>query len=530
MPLANTPLTPSAPAPAVATLRWALLALARWRWAGLGVAWGIAVVGTVASFVLPQRFEASARIYVDTETVLKPMMVGLTYQPDIEQQVRMLARTLISRPNMEQLVDQPEVGPRFGGPPGREKAIARLMERIKMVAADRSNLFTISYRDTDRERALSVVQGTVSLFVDSGAEEKKHSSLEAVRFIDEQIRANELKLVEAEGRLKDFKVRNFGVTGISNQDYFVRMSALTDEVNKLGNELSAAEHSRDAYRRELSAEDPQLPLESLPGAMAAPPPEIDGRLEAQRRELDNLRRRFTDEHPDVVNARRLVAQLEAQQRAEAVAKAAERQRSPQGTAATSPVYQRIRVLLAESEARVASLQSLLSVQAARLAQVRALAGRLPQVEAELAQVSRDYDVLRKNHDQLLARRESAWLGVRLDDSKQLADFRVIEPPHVLPAPVFPGRKHLALASVLAALLGGIAAALALDRLKPTFDHGPALEQATGRPVIGRIAWARTDESRRREKTDRLRFAGAAALLLLCQAASLAWIAFLPVRA
>jgi polysaccharide chain length determinant protein (PEP-CTERM system associated) len=332
---ANTPASGSDPL--VATATWAVRALKRWRWAALGVAWAIALVGAAASVVLPQRFEASARIYVDTETVLKPMMVGLTYQPDIEQQVRMLARTLISRPNIEQLMDQPEVGPRFGGPAGREKAIARLMERIRMVAAERSNLFTISYRDTDRERALSVVQGTVSLFVDSGAEEKKHSSLEAVRFIDEQIRSNELKLVEAEGRLKDFKVRNFGVTGISNQDYFVRMSELTDAVNKLRADLGAAEHSRDAYRRELSAEDPQLPLESLPGTVPAPVPEIDGRLEAQRRELDNLRRRFTDEHPDVVNARRLVTQLEAQKRAEAAAKAADRQRNPPGTAATSPV-------------------------------------------------------------------------------------------------------------------------------------------------------------------------------------------------
>jgi hypothetical protein len=188
------------------------------------------------------------------------------------------------------------------------------------------------------------------------------------------------------------------------------------------------------------------------------------------------------------------------------------------------------VLLAESEAQVASLQSQLSVQTARLEQVRALAGRLPQVEAELAQVTRNYDVLRKNHEQLVARRESAWLGVKLDDSKQLADFRVIEPPHVLAAPVFPGRKHLALAAVLLAFAGGIGAALALDVLKPTFDHGHALEQATGRPVLGRITWSKTEASQRRETTDRLRFAGAAALLVLFQVASLAWIAFLPARA
>ncbi len=49
-------------------------------------------------------------------------------------------------------------------------------------------------------------------------------------------------------------------------------------------------------------------------------------------------------------------------------------------------------------------------------------------------------------------------SVKLDESSQLADFRVIEPPHVLPSPVFPSRTQLAAMAVLA-----VGAKLKFDR-------------------------------------------------------------------
>ena len=72
-------------------------------------------------------------------------------------------------------------------------------------------------------------------------------------------------------------------------------STLSDEIAKLKVDLSAAEHSRDALKRELSNEDPQLPAD--PAAAVAAPSETVIRLEAQKRQLDDLLRRFTDEHP-----------------------------------------------------------------------------------------------------------------------------------------------------------------------------------------------------------------------------------------
>jgi polysaccharide chain length determinant protein (PEP-CTERM system associated) len=504
--------------------RHALQSLWKRRWLAVSTAWVAALIAAPVVMLIPNRYEASAQVYVDTQTVLKPLMQDLAYTPDIDQQVKMLARTLISRPNVERLIDRPELGLRTADPMERQRTIAGLMDRIKVSLAGPVGLYSITFRDGDPLRAKRTVEGTLELFVDAGAHGKKRDSEEASQFIDEQIKSYEGKLIEAENRLKEFKLRNFGVSGVASQDFFARMSVLAEEVSRLRVDLAAAEHSRDAYRRELSAEAPQLPLEM--NATGAPLilSEVDTRLEAQRKLLDEMLRRYTDEHPDVISARRIIAQLEGQKRQEAEKRAAAvASGNVKAIAATSPVYQKIRVALAETEAQVASLRSQLGLKEARLEQIRATAGKVPQVEAELAQLNRDYDTINKKYQTLVSRRESASLGVKLDESSRLAEFRVVEPPRVSPTPVFPARLHLAALAALVAIALGIAAPLLLDQIFPTFRDVDALQKATGRKVLGSISLAVSDERRRGLRTQGIGVAVAGGALLMVQAGWMVWL-------
>lgn len=494
------------------------------RWVCAGVAGLVGAAAAIGVSFLPERFEASARIYVDTQTVLKPLMVGLTYQPDIDQQVRMLARTVVSRPNIERLIAKGDIEWPLDAGGSKEKLLTHLMEKIKIESAGTSNLYTVTYRDPSAVLARRVVENTVELFVHSGSANKQRDSQEAGKFIEDQIKSQEVKLVAAEERLKDFKIRNFGVSGVASQDYFVRMSALSDQVNKLRVDLQAAEQSRDSFRRELAAEEPQLPLEAAAPAL---PTELETRLDAQRRQLDELLRRYTDAHPDVVSARRIVAQLEQQKRLDTEQRA-KADSGVKGRAATSPVYQKLRVSLAETEAQVASLRSQLRAQQDRLDQIRATAGKVPQVESELAQLNRDYDVIRKNYDLLVARRESASLGLKLDESSQLAEFRVVEPPRVSPTPVFPSRIVVGLIGLAASLALGVLAALGVDQVRPTFDDEKTLREITGRPVLGAIAVSVAGGvASSVARLQVARFAAAIAVIVVAQFAWLAWLSAHP---
>lgn len=501
----------------------------RRRWLGAITAWVAAVVLGVISLAIPERHEARARIYVDTQTVLKPLMTGLAFQPDIDQQVRMLARTLISRPNVERLARDKDIGLPQGDEAQMNRLIDDLTKAIKVELSGGTNLYQISYRDVDPQRANRLVTTLVGLFMDTSADTKRRDSEEASRFLEEQIKSYEQKLTEAEGRLKDFKVRNLNVSvTTNNQDYFARMSLVTDDVNRLKVELAAAEQARDALKRELASTEPQM----ADAAEAAQPvvsftPELDARLDGQRRQLDDLLRRYTEEHPDVQASRRTIRQLEEQRAREQEAARSShtpnRVRAAAAAAAANPMFQRLRVSLAESEASVASLRAQLKSQLARLEEIKSQAGRVPQAEAEMAQLNRDYQIMQRNYEQLVTRREAASLGVKIDQQSTLADFRLVEPPRVQPKPVFPSRIQMAVVAMLLSLAIGVAAAYAASLLNPTFASEGELREFTKRPVLGVMTKVVDPRTVVLERQDRMRLASSMGLFLMIHIAWMLWI-------
>ena len=252
--------------------------------------------------------------------------------------------------------------------------------------------------------------------------------------------------------------------------------------------------------------------------------ELEQRLADQRKQLDEQLGRYTEEHPDVIATRHVIEQLEAQAR--------QAQMQPVGlvrrvSSSGGAGGQQLRISLAELEARVNAMQSQRTRQAAQLAETRALSARLPQVEAEYAQLNRDHDALRVSYESMVTRRESAALGVKLDESSQLAEFRVVEPPRVAPAPVFPSRLHLAAIALALSIAAGLGAAKLVDALSTTLVEPEDLRRLTGRPVLGAMTVLPTADRQLAQRRNGLTFAAAAAAMFALQSLWMAWVAFKP---
>src|SRR6188768_2348478 len=112
----------------------------RFRWYAVVFAWIAAIGGWVAVYLTPDRFEASARVYVDTQSVLRPLLSGLAVQPNVDQLVMMMSRTLISRPNLEKVIRMADMDIKLKTPDDREQMIARLTKGLAIRSAGRENL------------------------------------------------------------------------------------------------------------------------------------------------------------------------------------------------------------------------------------------------------------------------------------------------------------------------------------------------------------------------------------------------------
>ncbi len=497
----------------------------KFRWPALAVAWVGAIAGTVVVSRIPNQYEASARVFVDTDSILKPLMQGLAVQPNVDQQIAMLSRTLMSRPKLETLVRKADLDLKTQTKADQEALIERLQKSIEIRTAGGVNLYSMSYRDTDAEKAKRVIQVLVSIFVEEGMGASRKDTDSAKTFLNEQIKTVETKLEESETRLKEFRLRNIDRQVGDGKDSTQRLAEISAMLETAKLQLREAERSRDAAKRQLSESRgggnagavTSVLAESALVAVATP--EIDARIEAQKRNLDGLLQRFTEQHPDVIGARRLIAELEQQKRKEVQ----ELQKRAMATAAVTPTgpagndnlaQQELGRMMATAEVQVAAMQARVDEFSKRYAVARDQLKTAPQIEAEAAQLNRDYGILRKTYDDLVARRQAALLSGELDVASGVTEFKLVDPPRVAPQPVAPNRMLLFAAVCLGSIVLGIGGAFAAAQLRPTFGDGNELRTQTGLPLLGSVTLLLTDDDRRRERNGLLRFAGASGGLVL----------------
>lgn len=504
------------------------------RWLGLITAAVVGLVGGTIAMMMPNRYEAGARVYVDTQSILRPLMSGLAVQPNVDQQIAMISRTLISRPNVERMLRMTDADLQARTPQEREGQIDKLINGMELRPAG-NNLYTITYRDSQPEAAKSVVQALLSIFVESNLGDKRRDTDQARKFIDEQIKAYEQRLVEAEGRLKEYKLKNMREMPTVAGDYASRVADLQNQLIQSQGALREAENARESIRKQLSEEQSAYAaqLKSLGSAEAGNAirvPEVDERLDAQRKRLDDLRTRYTEEHPDVLGAKRVIAQLEDQRKREIEVLRKKFADAPaERKAASLPpnrVLEQLRLDASDIDARVASLRSRVTDTESRLAQMRRAFETVPQIEAEYAQLNRDYNINRQNYEQLLARRESAQMSGQMESTSGVGEFRVIDPPRVTPHPVWPNRPLLLGMAFAASLAAGLAVAFLRDQTRPTFNSGRILRKLTGVPLLGGVSWFPDAATRARARRGLAAFSiGSAAYVSVFVAA----ILFLAVR-
>jgi polysaccharide chain length determinant protein (PEP-CTERM system associated) len=502
----------------------------RYRWPAVGLAWLACVGGWIYVYMMPNRFEASARVYVDTQSILKPLMQGLAVQPNLDQQISMMSRTLITRPNLEKVLRMADLDIKVRSTAEKEGLIDVLARRIEIKGTGKDNLYSLTYWDSDSAQAKKVVQSLLTIFVEGSLGDKRKDADGARRFLDEQIKVYEQKLIVAENALKEFKQKNMGLMPNERQDYYGRLGESSERLKQARLELREAENARDAIRAQIAGEEPVLLPEQEDIAVGEGGgrkdfrdvnPELQGRIEALEKNLDQLRLKYTEKHPDIVGTKRILQQLEEQKAKEMQelqaqgeidqAKRAEEAKASGGLALdrgqrknANPVFQQLKVQVSTAEAAVASIKARVAEHEEAYKELKAMANMVPQVEAEMSQLNRDYEVNKANYEKLLARRESAQISGEMEQTNEGLDFRIIDPPRVPLQPTGPNRPLLYTVVLLVGVLVAFGFALIMSQVRPTFHDKQGLREFTGLPLLGSVSMIWTPDQRR--KAMRGRFA------------------------
>lgn len=487
----------------------------RFRRPALAVTWAVCALGWAAVLAMPDMYESRARIFVDTRTPLGGYLKDLTIQPDVTAQLNLVRQSLLSRPQLEKVIRETDLDLRAKVPEARLKLVSSLQQKIQVKATETGAgglVFTLQYEDRNRETSLRVIELLMNTFVEETLGGKRSGSEVAQKFLREQIEEYEQRLRDAEERLADFKRRNVGLMPGAQGDYFSRLQAETQQLEKMQADLAIAMKEREELDRQLRGEATVAMSQSGAAGAAVGTGGTAARIREAQTKLDSLLLQYTEKHPDVIALRETIAQLEARQQEEI-----EALKSGQGAisagAAANPVVQSIQLALNKADVDIASLRARIADAQRRVAELRKLVDTAPEVEAEFARLNRDYESTRARHLELVDRAERAKLGDQAEETEAVR-FEVIDPPTATLEPVAPNRPLLLAAVLIVGLGAGAGLAFVMHQLRPVFTNSRSLTEITGLPVLGVVSRTWLDKHRLQRRGELIRYSAAATGLVI----------------
>lgn len=471
----------------------------RFRWVALVFASIICAVGWAGVVLLPNQYRVEAKVFLDTSSLLRPLLRGLAVDTRSQQDASMMMRrTLLVRPNLETVARKTDMDLQAKTPEQFEALLTNLSSKIQVGGTGRDNIFVIGYEHSDPQLASRVVEAILNLFVEKSLSESRKDVGTTRQFLDRQVAEYEARLTAAENRLKEFKQNNVGMMPGAGGTYFARMESMTQGLAEARLQLEEATRRRDEYRRQIDGVEalfePELTL-TRPGRMLPHP--LDGRIESLEQRLDQLLLQYTEKHPDVISSRDIIADLKTQREQTPVPQP-EREVIPGGGRGNT-MEQEITMALGQADAEVAALSARVQEYERRVEELRNLVDTIPRIEAELARLNRDYEVDKRNYDELVSRRESLSLSEQASQTNEGLRFNIIDPPRVPLKPIGPNRPLFSAGVLLAGLGAGVGFAWLLAMLRPALYSREEVEQALNLPVIGTVTrtWTRGEAVRRR---------------------------------
>jgi polysaccharide chain length determinant protein (PEP-CTERM system associated) len=470
-----------------------LQALWRHKWLGVATAWLVCTVGWIGVALIPTKYESSARVYLNADPLLTPLLKGLAADTDPSRQLDFMQRTLLSRPNLEQLVRLTDLDIGVTNPEDKEALFKRLAADIS-VAPVTLNLLTLSYRDRDPVVAKNVVQSLLTIFAEKAAGSSRADMDSAQRFLDseiasyrDQLRAAEKRRAELAQQYPDIVSNRPPDASAQGDESLSRLDQARGTVARLKLELADATTRRDALQKELALVPPMLSIDRAPQVIVnsgrlAP---LDERLQEAQRNLDNLSLRYTENHPDVKAARQSIAQLQAEGAKSSAAAGKFGSAATKGEI-TNPVYEQVKIRVVDAEAAVAAVQRRLEEAKSDQERIEKVAKSAPGVLVQAQDLDRDYSVVKKNYQELVSRREATQIANAADTKTEKIQFRIVDPPQVPVLPVAPNRAMFVSVVLLFGVGGGLAVPLALTQIDRSFATIGQLRNL-GLPIVGSVS-------------------------------------------
>ncbi len=484
----------------------------RYRWYALLLSWLIVTVGWYKVYQMPDLYTVGAKVNINTESVLRPLLRGLAIEPNLSQRIHLITRTLLSRPNMENLARMTDMDLQAKNPEQFGKLVVGLQNGIKLTSSrTEENIYTISYTNKNPGLAKKVVQNMLNIFIESSLGQSRESSDTAQKFLQQQVNDYEKLLGLSEERLKNFKREKAAYMPTIGSGYFASLQNIRQQKSEAELLLNEAKNRRDELKRQLVGEEPVFGFGSPTGTRGVRH-RNDAKIKELQDKMDTLLLQYTELHPKVMTLQESINKLIREKEKDTKDNPQIVARQPE--IEENPVYQQLKVSLAEAEAQVAVLSARVKEYTRREYRLKKMVDTLPQVEADLNRLTQEYQLNLRKYNEFRERRDTAKLSEEVEEAGDGVKIKVLEPPRLPRKPSGPNRALFNSGVFLFGLTGGLGIAFLIAQIKPVIYDQRTLRKITGLPIFGEISNVMTEKFIHKKKIEYLGFTSSLAVLIM----------------
>jgi polysaccharide chain length determinant protein (PEP-CTERM system associated) len=448
------------------------------------------IVGIYLSIALPRVYQAATMILIKPQQVPEDYVQTASIAADIESRIRSISQKILSRANFEKIISQFNL---FSAPEQQdmliEEKINELGRRIEIELQatgkyEQPNAFLISFRWPNPQQAALVVNNMADLFIDEDLRGREAEAIDTTQFLDEQLLVMRERLKEYETRLSDYRKRYMGELP-EQLDSNLRI------LDSLQEQLSAREERlRDEKNRLAMLEiEINATRESLAGGAIVSERGEELTLPELKNRLYTLKANYTDQHPDVIRLKAMIADMEAKVKSgelkspeEAnINRALTEEQLLTSTKLSELVRQRseIKIEINNLEDDIRKIKNDIWMYQQRIE-------RTPKREEELMTLNRDYQNIQASYSSLLNRKLEADVAVNMEKKQKGEQFSILERAQVPKRPVFPNIKILFVLAVMGALGAGSGLIFLLDYFDTSLKDPKDFESDLGVAVLATI--------------------------------------------
>lgn len=456
----------------------------KYKWFAISLAWVICLLGWTAVMLLPNKYTSTAKVHIDSTTLLQPLLKDIAIQQDGQMLVRVMEQLMFTVPNLEKIIDLSNLDLLITNDRQRFELYENMREDIVIAGGKRDGLFQVSYESNDPDMAKNVVTAVLTVF----SEQTQKSTLEDVnssqRFIEQQIREYEIRLRNAEQAKEAFKRSNFGLLPEGGQGQIGKLHASYDELENAKLVLSEAISKRNTLINQMQKVVDAGDAWSGSDSVLELSPEDQKIRDLQLRKMDLLLK-YTENHPAVTAIKLTLA--EVLKRKKQKNKEMERAGLPNAGALANPYVQQLKITLNKAEADVASNKVRVEFLDQRIKKYKGQLDSRLTVETEMQNLNRDYEAIQQNYQKLIERREQARMSEKVDTETVSIKFKIADPPNKPLTPSGPKRLLLLTGVLMLSLGAGFGMAYLFYFIKPTYITTKQLRDVTGLPVLGYVS-------------------------------------------